>query len=62
MSIFKPEIMLMVPMMIETIYNRLAAADPSIPKAVLAETVFGGKSDSYTHLDVYKRQLRTGVR
>ena len=32
MSIFKPEIMLMVPMMIETIYKRLAAADPSIPR------------------------------
>ena len=32
--------MLMVPMMIETIYKRLAAADPSIPKAVLAEKVF----------------------
>ena len=43
MSIFKPDIMLMVPMMIETIYKRLAAADSSIPKAVLAE-------------DVYKRQ------
>ena len=33
----------MVPMMIETIYKRLAAADPEIPKAVLAEKVFGGK-------------------
>ena len=43
MSIFKPDIMLMVPMMIETIYKRLAAADPEIPKAVLAEKVFGGK-------------------
>ena len=32
MSIFKPDIMLMVPMMIETIYKRLAAADPSIPR------------------------------
>ena len=32
MSIFKPGIMLMVPMMIETIYKRLSAADPSIPK------------------------------
>ena len=42
MSIFKPDIMLMVPMMIETIYKRLAAADPEIPKAVLAEKVFGG--------------------
>ena len=57
MSIFKPEIMLMVPMMIETIYKRLAAADPSIPKAVLAEKVFGGKlSIIFTggaHLDPY---------
>ena len=60
MSIFKPDIMLMVPMMIDTIYKRLAAADPSIPKAVLAEKVFGGKLRiiftggahpvSYTHL------------
>ena len=57
MSIFKPDIMLMVPMMIETIYKRLAAADPSIPKAVLAEKVFGGKlSIIFTggaHLDPY---------
>ena len=43
MSIFKPDIMLMVPMMIETIYKRLTAADPSISKTVLAEKVFGGK-------------------
>lgn len=34
MSIFKPDIMLMVPMMIETIYKRLAASDPAIPKQV----------------------------
>ena len=57
MSIFKPEIMLMVPMMIETIYKRLAAADPSIPKAVLAEKVFGGKLriifTGGAHLDPY---------
>ena len=43
MSVFQPEIMLMVPMMVETIYKRLATADPSIPKSVLAEKVFGGK-------------------
>ena len=42
MSIFKPEVMLMVPLMIETIYKRLAAADPAIPKKALAENVFGG--------------------
>lgn len=43
MGVFKPEVMLMVPMMIETIYKRLAAADPSIPKQALAANVFGGK-------------------
>ena len=57
MSIFKPDIMLMVPMMIETIYKRLAAADPKIPKAVLAEKVFGGKLQTIftggAHLDPY---------
>ena len=57
MSIFKPDIMLMVPMMIETIYKRLAAADPQIPKEVLAEKVFGGKLQTIftggAHLDPY---------
>ena len=57
MSIFKPDIMLMVPMMIETIYKRLAAADPEIPEAVLAEKVFGGKLQTIftggAHLDPY---------
>ncbi len=46
----------MVPMMIETIYKRLAAADPEIPKAVLAEKVFGGKLQTIlpaAHLDPY---------
>ncbi|MBO4265819.1 MAG: AMP-binding protein [Lachnospiraceae bacterium] len=42
MSIFKPEVMLMVPLMIETIYKRLATADPSIPAKALAQNVFGG--------------------
>ncbi len=42
MGIFKPDIMLMVPMMIETIYKRLAGADAAIPKKVLADNVFGG--------------------
>ena len=57
MSIFKPDIMLMVPMMIETISKRLSAADPQIPKAVLAEKVFGGKLQTIftggAHLDPY---------
>lgn len=43
MSIFKPEVMLMVPLMIETIYKKLAAAGADVPPAVLAENVFGGK-------------------
>ena len=43
MSIFKPDVMLMVPLMIETIYKRLASVDASIPAAAVAENVFGGK-------------------
>lgn len=42
MTIFKPTIMLMVPMMVETLYKKLATADPAIPKLMLAEKVFGG--------------------
>jgi long-chain acyl-CoA synthetase len=40
-KIFQPHIMLMVPMMIETIYKRLSVADASIPKELLAKEVFG---------------------
>lgn len=57
MGIFKPEVMLMVPMMVETIYKRLAAADPAIPKKVLADNVFGGNLKILfiggAHLDPY---------
>lgn len=57
MGVFKPEVMLMVPMMIETIYKRLAAADPAIPKKVLADNVFGGNLriifTGGAHLDPY---------
>ncbi len=42
MGIFKPEVMLMVPLMIESIYKRLEAAGPSIPAEALAQNVFGG--------------------
>lgn len=42
MAIFKPDIMLMVPMMIETVYKRLEAVDPSVPKEAVAAQVFGG--------------------
>lgn len=43
MGIFQPDVMLMVPMMLETVYKRLSAADASIPKKALAGQVFGGK-------------------
>lgn len=43
MGVFRPEVILMVPMMVETIYKRLSAADPAIPKQALADNVFGGK-------------------
>lgn len=42
MGVFKPDVMLMVPLMLETIYKRLAAAGPLIPKKILAAKVFGG--------------------
>lgn len=57
MSVFKPEVMLMVPLMLETIYKKLAAAGPLIPKKVLAAKVFGGKLEVIftggAHLDPY---------
>lgn len=42
MGIFKPEIILMVPLMVETIYKRLSAASPLIPKKIVAAKAFGG--------------------
>lgn len=57
MGVFQPDVMLMVPLMIETIYKRLASADPAIPKKVLAEHVFGGNLKIIftggAHLDPY---------
>lgn len=42
MGIFKPEVILMVPLMVETIYKRLSAAGPLIPKKMVAAKAFGG--------------------
>lgn len=42
MGIFKPEMILMVPLMVETIYKRLSAANPLIPKKLVAAKAFGG--------------------
>ncbi len=39
----------MVPLMVETIYKRLAAADASIPKQMVANAVFGGRLHTIFH-------------
>ena len=41
MSIFKPEVMLMVPLMIESIYKRISAT-PDAPVELIKNKVFGG--------------------
>ena len=43
MGVFHPDVMLMVPLMIETIYKRIRAAGPDTPPEVIAQKVFGGK-------------------
>ena len=57
MSIYKPQIMLMVPLMIETIYKKLASVDNSVPKAAVAQQVFGGNLEIIftggAHLDPF---------
>ena len=41
MSIFQPGVMLMVPLMIEMIYKKLASAKADVPPQILAKKVFG---------------------
>ncbi len=57
MQLFKPEVMLMVPMMIETIYKRLGSAAKLLPKKVVAAKVFGGRLTTVfsggAHLDPF---------
>lgn len=57
MSIYQPDIILMVPMMIETIYKRLVATDQTVPKLTVAKAVFGENLKTiYTggaHLDPF---------
>ena len=56
-SKFEPHIMLMVPLMVETIYKRLAMADESIPKKEVGRSVFGPNLHTIysggAHLDPY---------
>ncbi len=57
MSIFQPRLMLMVPLMIESICKKLSTIDPSVPKEIAGKQVFGGKLEYIftggAHLDPY---------
>ncbi|MCR4745374.1 MAG: AMP-binding protein [Lachnospiraceae bacterium] len=57
MGIFKPDLMLMVPLMVESIYKRLQMLDPSISKKDAYEKVFGGRLEYIftggAHLDPF---------
>ncbi len=57
MGIFKPDIILMVPLMVETIYKKLSSAGPLIPKKMVAAKAFGGKLKTIitggAHLDPF---------
>jgi len=56
-GIYQPDVMLMVPLMLETIYKRLKSFGPEIPKQALAEKLFGPKLKRIftggAHLDAY---------
>lgn len=56
-GLFKPDVMLMVPLMLETIYKRLSAANPLLPKKLVAAKAFGGNLKIVftggAHLDPY---------
>jgi long-chain acyl-CoA synthetase len=57
MQLFKPSVMLMVPMMIETIYKRLQSGAKLLPKKLVAAKVFGGNLTTVfsggAHLDPF---------
>ncbi len=57
MQLFKPDVMLMVPMMIETIYKRLSGSAKLLPKKLVAAKVFGGNLTTVfsggAHLDPF---------
>lgn len=67
MKLFQPELVLMVPLVIESIYKKLRDADPAIPKEVLAKEVFGGKlhticsGGAYLDPDYYDRFAEYGI-
>lgn len=56
-SIFQPDVMLMVPLMLETIYKRVKSLGNDVPPEILAKKVFGEKLNRIftggAHLDPY---------
>ena len=56
-GIFQPDVMLMVPLMLETIYKRLKSLGTDVPPKALAQKVFGPKLNRIftggAHLDPY---------
>lgn len=67
MKLFQPELVLMVPLVIESIYKKLRDADPAIPKELLGKEVFGGKlhticsGGAYLDPDYYDRFAEYGI-
>lgn len=67
MKTFRPEVMLMVPLMVETIYKRLEAEAPKLPKKLIGAAVFGGRLKTVfvggAHLDPFyiERFAKYGV-
>ena len=57
MSIYHPDVMLMVPLMVETIYKRIKALGPDVPPEIIAQKVFGSNLKYIftggAHLDPY---------
>ena len=57
MGIYQPQMMLMVPMMLETLYKKLSMADASAPKQAVAQAVFGANLKTIftggAHLDPF---------
>ena len=57
MTVFQPDVMLMVPLMLETIYKRVKALGDGVPPELLAKKVFGEKLRRIftggAHLDPY---------
>ncbi|MDO5417534.1 MAG: AMP-binding protein [Lachnospiraceae bacterium] len=67
MKLFQPELVLMVPLVIESIYKKLRDADPNIPKELIAKEVFGGRlhticsGGAYLDPDYFDRFKEYGI-